>query len=67
MPQDLADIRLVNIGSRNGLVLSGNKPLPEAMLTQICVAKYQITQLLVTLKFLYKSVSYVLYHNEDRI
>ena len=27
----------VNIGSGNGLVLSGNKPLPEPMLTQICV------------------------------
>ena len=29
----------VNIGSGNGLVLSGNKPLPEPMLTQIYVAK----------------------------
>ena len=28
----------VNIGSGNGLVPSGNKPLPEPMLTQICVA-----------------------------
>ena len=28
---------LVNIGSGNGLVLSGNKPLPEPMLTRICV------------------------------
>ena len=28
----------VNIGSGNGLVPSGNKPLPEAMLTQIYVA-----------------------------
>ena len=28
---------LVNIGSGNGLVLSGNKPLPEPMLTQIYV------------------------------
>ena len=26
----------VNIGSGNGLVPSGNKPLPEPMLTQIC-------------------------------
>ena len=26
----------VNIGSGNGLVSSGNKPLPEPMLTQIC-------------------------------
>ena len=26
----------VNIGSGNGLVPSGNKPLPELMLTQIC-------------------------------
>ena len=29
---------LVNIGSGNGLVPSGNKPLPEPMLTQILVA-----------------------------
>ena len=28
----------VNIGSGNGLVPSGNKPLPEPMLTQIYVA-----------------------------
>ena len=28
----------VNIGSGNGLVPSGNKPLPEPMLTQISVA-----------------------------
>ena len=28
----------VNIGSGNGLVPSGNKPLPEPMLTQIHVA-----------------------------
>ena len=28
---------LVNIGSGNGLVPSGNKPLPEPMLTQIYV------------------------------
>ena len=28
----------VNIGSGNGLVLPDNKPLPESMLTQICVA-----------------------------
>ena len=27
----------VNTGSGNGLVLSGNKPLPEPMLTQFCV------------------------------
>ena len=26
----------VNIGSGNGLVPSGSKPLPEPMLTQIC-------------------------------
>ena len=30
----------VNIGSGNGLVPSGNKPLPEPMLTQIFVAKW---------------------------
>ena len=29
---------LVNIGSGNGLEPSGNKPLPEPMLTQIPVA-----------------------------
>ena len=33
-PEDLAK---VNIGSGNGLVPSGNKPLPEPMLTQISV------------------------------
>ena len=31
---------LVNIGSGNGLVPSGNKPLPELMLTQIYVTKW---------------------------
>ena len=31
----------VNIGSGNGLVLLGNKPLPESMLTQIYVAKWR--------------------------
>ena len=31
---------LVNIGSGNGLVPSGNKPLPEPMLTQIYVTKW---------------------------
>ena len=35
MPQHLTD-HLVNIGSGNGLVPSGNKPLSEPMLTQIC-------------------------------
>ena len=30
----------VNIGSGNDLVPSGNKPLPEPMLTQIHVAKW---------------------------
>ena len=29
---------MINIGSGNGLVLSGNKPLPEPVLTQIYVA-----------------------------
>ena len=32
--------RQVNIGSANGLVPSGNKPLPEPMLNQIYVAKW---------------------------
>ena len=45
MPQDLTDDKSTlvqarpnnsGIGSGNGLVPSGNKPLPEAMLTQIC-------------------------------
>ena len=36
MPRELTDD--VNIGSGNGLVPSGNKPLPESMLTQISVA-----------------------------
>ena len=31
-------LRWVNIGSGSGLVPSGNKPLPEPMLTKICVA-----------------------------
>ena len=31
----------VNIGSGNGLVLSGNKPLTEPMLIQIYVAKWR--------------------------
>ena len=38
MPLDLTDDV---IGSGNGLVLSGNKPLPEPMLTQIFVAKWR--------------------------
>ena len=37
MPQDLM-ISQVNTGSGNGLVLSGNKPLTEPILTQIYVA-----------------------------
>ena len=37
MSLDLTDDQ-VNIGSGNGLVPSGNKPLPEPMLTQIAVA-----------------------------
>ena len=31
-------LMISHIGSGNGLVLSGNKPLPEPMLTQISVA-----------------------------
>ena len=39
MSLDFIDVRWsVNIGSGNGLVLSGNKPLLEPMLTQISVA-----------------------------
>ena len=39
MPQDLTDD--VNIGSGNDLVPSGNKPLPETMLTQIYVTEWR--------------------------
>ena len=35
MSLDFTDSFTVNIGSGNGLVPSGNKPLPEPMLTQI--------------------------------
>ena len=34
--------RLVTIGSGNGLVLSGNKPSPEPMSTQFCVAIWSL-------------------------
>ena len=34
MPQDLTN----NIGSVNSFVTDGTKPLPEPMLTQICIA-----------------------------
>ena len=37
MPYNLSNVK-VYIGSGNGLVPSGNKPLPEPMLTQIYVA-----------------------------
>ena len=40
MPQDLTDDKS-NIGSGNGLVPWGNKPLPEPMLTQIYVIKWR--------------------------
>ena len=36
---------LVNIGAGNGLVPSGNKPLPEPMLTQISVVTWLIYEL----------------------
>ena len=39
IPLDLTDD--VNIGSGNGLVPLGNKPLPEPMLAQIYVAKWR--------------------------
>ena len=32
----MAEVFEVNIGSDNGLVLRGNKPLPKPMLTQFC-------------------------------
>ena len=35
---NLANENWVNIGSGKGLVLSGSKPLPETMLTQIYIA-----------------------------
>ena len=38
MPQDFTDDKSVNIGSGNGMVPSGNKPLPGPMLTQIYIA-----------------------------
>ena len=37
MPQDLTDVWLDNISSGNGLVPSGNKPLPKLMFTQVYV------------------------------
>ena len=37
MPLDLSDDKS-NIGSGNGLMPSGNEPLPEPMLTKISVA-----------------------------
>ena len=40
MAKDLTDV-LVNIGSGNGLVPSGNKPLPETILTQMYAAILQ--------------------------
>ena len=40
MPLDLTDDKS-NIGLGNGLVPSGNNPLPEPMLTQIFVAKWR--------------------------
>ena len=39
MPQNLTDDQ-VNIGSGNGLVPSGNKPLPEPVLTKISKASW---------------------------
>ena len=36
MPQDLTDDWLVDIGLGIGLEPSGNKPLPEPMLTKFC-------------------------------
>ena len=41
MPQSFINIMWFNIGSDTGLVLSGNKPLPEPMLTLIYVAKWR--------------------------
>ena len=43
MPQNLTQ-REVIIGSANGLILSGTKPLPDSMLTQIYVTWYDITR-----------------------
>ena len=40
MPLDLTDDK-VKIGSGNGLVPLGNKPLPEPMLIQINVTKWR--------------------------
>ena len=38
LPRVLINCLQVNSGSDNGLEPAGNKPLPESMLTQICVA-----------------------------
>ena len=47
MPSDECHgiLLMVNIDSGNGLVLSGNKPLPEPVLTQIYVimCRHQVT------------------------
>ena len=40
MPQDFTGDYLVNIGPGSGLVPSGNKPLPEPILTQIYVTRW---------------------------
>ena len=40
------DWRVVNIGSNNGMVQSGNRPLPEPMLTQIYVPIWRYLALL---------------------
>ena len=41
MPLDLTDDKSTLVQVINGLVPSGNKPLPEPMLTQISVAIWQ--------------------------
>ena len=42
MPQDLTDDKsAVNIGLGNGLVPSGNKPLPEPVLTHFLIALWR--------------------------
>ena len=44
----------VNIGSGNGLVLSGSKPLPELMLTQMSIAMWpQWAKIIIKVKIIF--------------
>ena len=50
----------VNIGSGDGLVPSGNKPLPEPMLTQISVRHHWCAQWLCTEQHLGKNIIHIM-------